>query len=138
VRRILSHYKCRFCATWAITAQDGGKYVHCNGCGGAKKFEFFSDVTDKETTRQWHKAKALGVLHLPEPNTTHTCAHCGVTSDKVGYYFAQLWLCKDCYKAAQTSTAPVLLTPEEQEAKLKAQRDASRDYDNNHQFTEPF
>lgn len=65
----LGYYKCRHCATWAVTAGDGGPYVRCQGCGGAKKFEYFVPADDDEQYRRmFHLAKELGVLHLPLNN----------------------------------------------------------------------
>lgn len=62
-------YKCRFCATWAHTAEDSGPYVRCNGCRGSKKFMFKQPVEGAESEAQWAYAKKWGVAYMPYPST---------------------------------------------------------------------
>ena len=63
------HYRCRHCATWAITARDSGSWVRCNGCGGAKTFQFRSNALKPDELEAWNYANEHGVAHLPLPGS---------------------------------------------------------------------
>jgi ribosomal protein L37AE/L43A len=133
--KTLWRYQCRTCTTWAVTADDMGKAVRCNGCPGVKVFKFTTEAEGAQDEKHWTLAKDRGVLHLPVQEQEHTCAHCGVTNEKV-YCYARVWLCRPCYRATQPPDEPVkLLTPDEVKAAEEAQRKATKDYDNHHQFS---
>jgi hypothetical protein len=123
--KFLSYFKCRHCATWACTAGESGPYVRCNGCGGAKKFEYRVDVEGEHNEMLFRLAKERGVLHLPIPETgPRACVRCGEISEHTMLRPDGL-VCRECYKA---EARPVfeLLTPEQIVEGIKAREEADR------------
>lgn len=122
--RFLFYFKCRHCATWAVTAADTGKYVQCNGCGGAKKYEYREPVASDEDAKTYHMARERGVLHLPIVTIAERrCVRCGerktLTRRRVDGE-----VCQECYRAEEHPPLPVKpLTREEHEAHRQRMRD---------------
>lgn len=103
------HYRCRHCATWAITAKDSGAWVRCNGCGGAKTFQFRSNALKPDELEAWNYAKEHGVAHLPLPGSMpmapFTCTRCGedFPEDAPRHYRNGRRCCDACYHAESRS-----------------------------------
>lgn len=128
--KYLYYFRCNFCATWAVTAEDSGKYVECNGCGGSKKYEHRDPVDCQHDEETWAWAKSVGVGHLPRPDMTpKQCKRCGNTFEytKLRLRMGGL-VCVDCYKAEERPPDP-LLTPEQQDQMLAEKRQAQVDDD---------
>ena len=132
--KTLYRYECRNCKTWAVTADDMGRAVRCNGCKGYKVFRFPTEAEGDQDERDWHLAKERGVLHLPIPQEFGTCKRCGETVEmRQTRYSTGGLVCLECYRAEEHP--PVrLLTPEEVKAVEAARRKATKDYENHHQF----
>lgn len=116
--RFLYFYKCRFCATWACTAGDGGKYVKCNGCGGAKKSEYRQAVDCEHYEKMYRLATERGVLHLPIPDAGRhlTCVRCaGHVMFVTGHRRPDGWVCRACYQAEERPAAPAYERVSEQD-----------------------
>jgi hypothetical protein len=124
--KTLYRYECRNCKTWAVTADDMGRAVRCNGCKGYKVFRFSTEAEGDQDERIWQLAKERGTVHLPLPDPFHVCAECKTTTDQVQYY-ARRWLCFPCYRAAQPAPEPKPYPSEDElTAMWKEDRDRKR------------
>ena len=126
--KYLYYFKCRFCATWAVTAEDAGKYVRCNGCGGSKKYEYRVPVESAHDEESWVWAKANGVGHLPRPGQPIPirCVRCGeLKTTTVNRSDGNV--CPECYQAKPLPAE--LLTPEQQAENAVARHQAQLDDD---------
>ena len=124
VVKYLYYFKCKFCATWAVTAEDSGKYVECNGCGGSKKYEHRVPVESQHDEETWAWAKERGVGHLPRPDfTPKACTRCGET-----FPYTKLRVrmggrvCVDCYRAEERPPDPLPDMSPENLKRLDAER----------------
>lgn len=136
----LNYYRCRHCATWAVVVGDGPdapagakRYVHCNGCGGAKKWEYRQPATEVDAELIKY-ATAHGVAHLPIPQQVLvSCVRCEKRTAAF-LYRPDGRVCLDCYRAEEHPPVK-LLTPEEVKAVEEARRQATKNYDHHHQFS---
>jgi hypothetical protein len=98
------YYRCRHCATWAVTVKDYGGYVRCNGCGGSKKFEYLEHAgIDQET---YDYAKEFGVAHLPVPKRgPRVCVRCEAVTERFVFRVDGV-VCRACYRAEDRPPTP--------------------------------